>query len=210
VISILIVDDHAVIRRGLREILTDALGALSFGEAENAQGALEQVRKRNWDLLILDIVLPGRSGLDVLKDLKAVRPKLPVLVLTVHPEERFAKRALKAGAAGYVNKEEAPAELVKAVRKVLAGGRYVSPAFAERLAMDLAVETDKRIDELLSDREFEVLCSIASGKTVSQIAEQLRLSVKTISTYRSRILEKMGMKTNAELTHYALRNNLVD
>jgi len=210
VISILIVDDHAIIRRGLREILTDALGSLSFGEAENAQGALEQVRKRNWDLLILDIVLPGRSGIDVLRDLKAVRPKLPVLVLTVHPEERFAKRALKAGAAGYVNKEEAPAELVKAVRKVLAGGRYVSPAFAERLAMDLAVETDKRIDEVLSDREFEVLCSIASGKTVSQIAEQLRLSVKTISTYRSRILEKMGMKTNAELTHYALRNNLVD
>lgn len=209
-ISILIVDDHAIIRRGLREILTDALGSLSFGEAENAQGALEQVRKRNWDLLILDIVLPGRSGIDVLRDLKAVRPKLPVLVLTVHPEERFAKRALKAGAAGYVNKEEAPAELVKAVRKVLAGGRYVSPAFAERLAMDLAVETDKRIDEVLSDREFEVLCSIASGKTVSQIAEQLRLSVKTISTYRSRILEKMGMKTNAELTHYALRNNLVD
>jgi len=209
-ISILIADDHAIIRRGLREILTDELGALSWGEAENAQGALEQVRKRNWDLLILDIEMPGRSGIDVLGDLRALRPKLPILVLSVHPEERFAKRALKAGAAGYVNKEEAPAEVVKAVRKVLAGGRYVSPAFAERLAMDLAVETDKPIDELLSDREFEVLHLIASGKTVSQIAEQLSLSVKTISTYRARILEKMGMKTNAELTHYAVRNNLAD
>ena len=209
-ISILIADDHAIIRRGLREILTDELGALSWGEAENAQGALEQVRKRNWDLLILDIEMPGRSGIDVLGDLRALRPKLPILVLSVHPEERFAKRALKAGAAGYVNKEEAPAEVVRAVRKVLAGGRYVSPAFAERLAMDLAVETDKPIDELLSDREFEVLHLIASGKTVSQIAEQLSLSVKTISTYRARILEKMGMKTNAELTHYAVRNNLAD
>ena len=209
-ISILIADDHAVIRRGLREILKDEFGDVSCGEAENAQRAVEQVRKRNWDLLILDIEMPGRSGLDVLKDLKAARPKLPILVLSVHPEERFAKRALKAGAAGYVCKEEAPAELIKAVRKVLAGGRYVSPALAEKLAMDLAVETDKPIDEVLSDREFEVLRLIASGKTVSQIAEQLRLSVKTVSTYRSRILEKMGMKTNAELTHYAVRNNLVD
>jgi len=210
VISILIADDHAIIRRGLREILSDEFGALSWGEAENAQGAFEQVRKRNWDLLILDISMPGRSGIDVLKDLKAVRPKLPILVLSVHPEERFARRALRAGAAGYVNKEEAPAEVVKAVRKILAGGRYVSPAFAEKLAMDLTGDSDKPIDEILSDREFEVLHWIASGKTVSQIAEQLNLSVKTISTYRSRILEKMGMKTNAELTHYAVRNNLVD
>ena len=209
-ISILVADDHAIIRRGLREILTDELGALSWGEAENAQGALEQIKKRNWDLLILDISMPGRSGIDVLKDLKAVRPKLPILVLSVHPEERFARRALRAGAAGYVNKEEAPAEVVKAVRKILAGGRYVSPAFAEKLAMDLTGDSDKPIDEILSDREFEVLHWIASGKTVSQIAEQLNLSVKTISTYRSRILEKMGMKTNAELTHYAVRNNLVD
>jgi len=209
-VRILIADDHAIIRRGLREILTDELGALSWGEAENALGALEQVGKRNWDLLILDIEMPGRSGIDVLRDLRALRPKLPILVLSVHPEERFAKRALRAGAAGYVNKEEAPSEVVKAVRKVLAGGRYVSPAFAERLAMDLAVQTDKPIDEILSDREFEVLHLIASGKTVSQIAEQLNLSVKTISTYRSRVLEKMGMKTNAELTHYAVRNNLVD
>jgi DNA-binding NarL/FixJ family response regulator len=210
VISILIADDHAIIRRGLKEILADELGTLSCGEAENAQGAVEQVRKRNWDLLILDIEMPGRSGLDVLKDLKAVRPKLPILVLSVHPEELFAKRALKAGVAGYLCKEEAPAELVKAVRRILAGGRYVSTALAEKLAMDLGMETDKPIDEVLSDREFEVLRSIASGKTVSQIAEQLRLSVKTVSTYRSRILEKMGMKTNAELTYYAVRNNLVD
>lgn len=209
-ISILIADDHPILRRGLREILTDEFGALSFGEAENAQGTLDQVRKRNWNLLILDIAMPGRSGVDILRDLRTVRPMLPILVLSVHPEERFAKRALRAGAAGYVCKEKAPAELVKAVRKVLAGGRYVSTALAEELATDLAVESDKPIDEVLSDREFEVLRLIASGRTVSQIAEQLSLSVKTISTYRSRILEKMGMKTNAELTHYAVCNNLVD
>ncbi|MFB3922920.1 MAG: response regulator [Terriglobia bacterium] len=208
--SILIADDHALIRRGLREILSDALGALACGEAENTRDALEQVRKRAWDLLIMDIEMPGRSGIDALRDLKAARPKMPILVLSVHPEERYAKRALKAGAAGYVCKEGAPAELLKAVQKVMSGGRYVSPALAEKLAADLGAETDRPADELLSDREFEVLRSIASGKTVSQIAGQLSLSVKTVSTYRSRILEKMGMKTNAELTHYAVRNHLVD
>jgi len=170
----------------------------------------ELAPQKSGDLLILDIAMPGRGGVDVLRDLKGVRPKLPILVLSVHPEERLAKRALRAGAAGYVCKEKAPAEFIKAVRKVLAGGRYISATLAEKLATDLAGESDKPIDEILSDREFEVLCLIASGKTVSQIAEQLSLRVKTVSTYRSRILEKMGMKSNAELTHHAVRNNLVD
>jgi two-component system invasion response regulator UvrY len=161
-------------------------------------------------LVILDITMPGRSGLEVLRDLKAARPKLPVLVLSMHPEDQYAKRILKAGASGYMNKESAPEELIKAVRKVLAGGRYVSAALAEKLASDLSEDTGRPIHEVLSDREFEVLRMIAAGKTVSQIAEDLHLGVTTVSTYRARILEKMNMTTTAELMHYALHNHLID
>jgi len=183
---------------------------VTWGEAENGQQVLDQVQGHEWDLLILDITMPGRGGLDVLKNLRALRPKLPVLVLSMHPEDQYGKRVLKAGASGYMNKESAPEELIEAVRKLLGGGRYVSPALAETLASDLSQDAGRPPHESLSDREFEVLRKLASGKTVSQIAEDLHLSVPTVSTYRARILEKMNMSTTAELMHYALRNRLVD
>ena len=208
-IRILIADDHAILRRGLKEILRELEGAVC-DEAENAQQVLDQVQSQEWDVVILDITMQGRSGLDLLRDLKRLRPKLPVLVLSMHPEDQYGKRVLKAGASGYMNKESAAEELIKALRKVLAGGRYVSPALAEKLAFDLNEDRGRPIHEALSNREFEVLRMIASGKTVSQIAEELHLSVPTVSTYRARILEKMNMTTTAELMHYALRNHLVD
>jgi DNA-binding NarL/FixJ family response regulator len=210
VITILIADDHAILRRGLKEILADELDGAILDEAGNAQEVLAQIQSRAWDLVILDITMPGRSGLDMLRDLQQLRPKLPVLVLSMHPENQYAKRVLRAGAAGYMNKETAPKELVKAVRKVLAGGRYVSAALAEKLAADLSADAARLPHERLSDREFEVLRMIASGKTASQIAEELHLSVTTVSTYRARILEKMGMTNNAELMRYAMDNRLVD
>ena len=209
-ISILIADDHAILRRGLKEILADELEGAILDEAGNAQEVLAQIQSRAWDLLILDITMPGRSGLDLLRDLQQLQPKLPVLVLSMHPENQYAKRVLRAGAAGYMNKETAPKELVKAVRKVLAGGRYVSAALAEKLAADLSADAARLPHERLSDREFEVLRMIASGKTASQIAEELHLSVTTVSTYRARILEKMGMTNNAEMMRYAMDNRLVD
>jgi two-component system invasion response regulator UvrY len=210
VISILIADDHAILRRGLKEILTGDIDGTVFDEAGNAQDVLAQVQSRAWDLVILDITMPGRSGLDLLKDLQHLRPELPVLVLSMHPEDQYAKRVLRAGAAGYMNKETAPKELVNAVRKVLAGGRYVSAPLAEKLAADLSADAARLPQDRLSDREFEVLRMIASGKTASQIAEALHLSVTTVSTYRARILEKMGMTNNAELMRYAMDNRLVD
>jgi DNA-binding NarL/FixJ family response regulator len=207
---ILIADDHAILRRGLVEILTREFKDAACGEANNSQQILAQVQEHVWDLVILDVTLPGRSGIDILADLKRMRPKLPVLVLSMHPEDQYGKRVLRAGASGYLNKESAPEELIKAARKVIAGGRYVSPALAEVLALDLGRETDQPLHEKLSDRELEVLRLIGSGKTVSQIAEMLHLSVNTVSTYRARILEKMIMTTTAELMNYALRNRLVD
>ena len=209
-IRILIADDHAILRRGLKEILVRELQGAVCGEAEDAQQVVAQVQSRDWDLVMLDITMPGRSGLDVLKDLKAMRPKLPVLVLSMHPEDQYGKRVLRAGASGYMNKKSAPEELINAIRKLLAGGQYVSPALAEKLALDLKHDAAKLAHEILSDREFEVLRMIASGKTATQIAEQLHLSVNTVSTHRARILEKMHMTTTAELMHYALSNHLVD
>jgi two-component system invasion response regulator UvrY len=210
VIRILIADDHAILRRGLKEILVRELEGAVCGEAEDARQALAQVQSEEWDAVILDITMQGRSGVDALRDLKALRPKLPVLVLSMHPEDQYGRRVLKAGASGYMNKESAPEELIKALRKVLAGGRYVSPVLAERLALDLSQDAERPAHEVLSDREFEVLRMIASGRTVSQIAEELHLGVPTVSTYRARILQKMNMTTTAELMHYALRNHLVD
>jgi len=210
VIRVLIADDHAILRRGLKEILVRDLEGAICGEAEDAEQVLSQVQSQVWDVVILDVTMPGRSGIDVLRDLKQLRPKLPVLVLSMHPEEQYGKRALKAGAAGYMNKESAPEELIKAIEKVLAGGRYVSPLLAEKLAFDLDGNTGRPIHETLSDREFEVLRMIASGRTVTQIAEELHLSVKTVSTYRARILEKMNMATSAELMRYALHNHLLE
>ncbi len=207
---ILIADDHAVVRRGLKQILADEFKKAAFGEVGNAREALERVRKENWDAVVLDITMPGRSGLEALKEIKEAKPRVPVLVLSMHPEDQFAVRVLKSGAAGYMTKESAPEELVGAIKKVLTGGRYVSAALAEKMASYLAIDTPNPPHERLSDREFVVLRMIASGKTVSQIARELSLSVKTVSTYRMRILEKMGMASNAELTHYAIKNQLVE
>jgi two-component system, NarL family, invasion response regulator UvrY len=210
VIRVLIADDHAVFRRGLREILGDAFTKVIFGEAKTAQETLECVRQQDWQIVILDISMPGKSGLDILDELKRVRPKLPILLLSMHPEEQFARRALKAGAAGYLTKESVPEELRTAVQRVLTGGRYVSTTLAEKLAYDLGKGADTPVHELLSDREFQVLRMIASGKTVTQIAGEIALSVKTVSTYRARILEKTGMKTTAERIRFALQSHLVD
>jgi DNA-binding NarL/FixJ family response regulator len=207
---VLIADDHAVFRRGLRETLAEAFSRVTFGEAKTAQETLEHVGRQDWDVVILDISMPGKSGLDILEDLKRLRPKLPILLLSMHPEQQFARRALKAGAAGYLTKDSVTEELKEAVKKIVAGGRYVSATLAEKLAVDLRQEADTPLHELLSDREFQVLRMIASGKTVKDIAEDLSLSVKTVSTYRARILEKTGMKTNAELIRYALQTQLVD
>lgn len=209
-IKILIADDHPIVRQGLKQILSEEADMGVFGEAQNSQEVLELVRKKDWDIVVLDITMPGRGGIDVLKELKHQRPKLPVLILSMHPENQYAVRALKAGAAGYVTKGSAQEELVKAIRKILRGGKYVSPTLAEKLAFNLEAEAEKPLHERLSDREYQVMTMIASGKTVSQIAEELSLSVKTIDTYRARILEKMKMKTNAELTHYAIKNKLVE
>ncbi len=207
--KVLIADDHAVVRRGLKQILADDYKTLTVGEAQNAHDTLRLVREQDWDIVVLDISMPGKSGLDVLKELKQVRPKTPVLILTTHSEELYAVRAFKAGAAGYMTKESAPEHLIEAIQKVISGRRYISPVLAEILAAHLGGAVDKLQHESLSDREYEVLCLIASGKTVGQIADELSLSVTTISTYRARILEKMGMKNNAELTHYAIRNKLI-
>jgi two-component system invasion response regulator UvrY len=208
--KILLADDHTVVRHGLKQILADEFKRATFGEARNAQEALDLVWKKSWDVVVLDITMPGRSGLDVLREIKKSKPKLPVLVLSMHPENQFAVRVLKRGASGYMTKESAAGELVGAIKKVLAGGRYVSTSLAEKLATCLASDTQKAPQELLSDREFQVLRLIASGKIVSEIAKDLSLSVKTISTYRTRILEKMGLRNNAELMHYAMRNQLVE
>lgn len=206
---ILIADDHPVVRTGLVELITGSFDNVAFTEASSAQQALEQVWKQDWEAVILDISMPGRNGIEILKELKKARPRIPVLILSMHPEEQFARRALKAGASAYLTKESAPEEVVKALRRVLGGGRYVSAALAEKLASDLGQETERPVHEVLSDREFQVLRMMALGKTVTDIAEELALSVKTVSTYRTRMLEKTGMKNNAELIRYAIQNHLV-
>lgn len=208
-IRVLIADDHAILRRGLKEILLREFDDANCGEAGEAAQVLSQVRSQAWDLVILDVNMPGRSGLDVLRDLKLLQPALPVLILSMYPEDQYAKRVLGAGAVGYMNKETAPEELVKAVRRVLAGGLYVSMAFAEKLASELSGDPGRPIHDSLSNREFEVLRMIASGKTNSQMAEELHLSLTTVSTYRARILEKMRMANNAQLMLYAMQNQLL-
>ena len=208
-IRILIADDHPIVRRGLKAILVSELQA-ACGEAGNAQQVLSAVQSQVWNLVILDVTMPGRSGLDILGDVRKLRPKLPVLVLSMHPEDQLGKRALKSGASGYLNKESAPEELVKAVQKLLQGSMYVSPALAVRLASDLRDDAPRGLHETLSTREFEILRMLASGKTVTDIAEELHLSLPTISTHRSHILAKMNMTTTAALISYAVRNRLVD
>ena len=208
-IRFLIVDDHAIVRRGLRALLSDEFHGAAFGEASNARQALEELRKTKWDLVLLDVTMPGKSGLEFLKELKDAWPKLPVLILSAHPEDQFAVRVLKAGAGGYMTKESAPEELAKAIRKILAGGQYVSPTLAENLALRVRKDIALTPHETLSDREYDVMSRIALGKTVTEIAGELSLSPKTISTYRARILEKLGVKNSAEIVQYAIRNGLV-
>lgn len=204
---ILTIDDHEVVREGVKGLFSSGLA--EFGEARNGPEAMNLIRDHDWDIAILDISLAGRSGLDVLKEIKQTRPKLPVLMLSMHAEDQYAMRAFKAGASGYVSKASSRDELRKAVLKVINGGRYVSPSMAERMVLDLNVR-ERAAHEHLSDRELEVMCLIASGKTVGEIAKGLSLSDKTISTYRRRILDKMQLNTNAELTYYAIRNGLVE
>jgi len=209
-IKILLADDHAVVRQGLKQMLMETYPHAIFAEASNAAEVMEFVHKQRWDIAILDISMPGRNGLDVLKEIKDLYPKLPVLILSMHPEDQFAVRVIKAGAAGYMMKDTAMEELITAIKKILAGGKYIRASVAEKLAEDIGRRKSDEPHTTLSDREYQVLCMIASGTTVSDIAEKMALSVKTISTYRARILEKMEMKSNAELTHYAIKNNLVE
>jgi DNA-binding NarL/FixJ family response regulator len=209
-LRILIADDHAIVRQGLKQIVTETQDMMVAGEASNGQELLNKIKEGEYDVVVLDITMPGRNGMDVLRQLRSERPWLPVLMLSIHPEEQYALRALRAGASGYLTKESAPDELVVAIRKVSRGGKYVSSSLAEKLAFELEVGREQALHEALSDREYQVMCMIASGKTVMEIAQKLSLSEKTISTYRSRILEKMKMKNNAELTYYAIKNQLVD
>lgn len=210
-IRVVIADDHAVVRKGLVYILSDEHDMTVVGEASNAQELLAMVRNRRCDVVILDISMPGRSGLDALQELKQEHPHLPVLVLTMYPEDQFAVQAVKKGAAAYMTKESATREeLIRAIRKVVSGGRYISPSLAEQLASHVANETEKPPHEALSNREYQVLCRMAAGKTITEIAADLSLSVNTISTYRARILEKMSMKTTADLIAYAIHHRLLD
>ncbi len=207
---ILTVDDHAVVRNGVKILFEGRPESVTFGEAGNAEEAARLVREQDWDVVVLDITLGDRSGIEVMKELKLIRPKLPVLILSMHSEAQFARRAFKAGASGYITKDSLPDELANAISKVAGGGKYVSPTLAEMLLLNIDSGVDREPHEGLSDREFEIMCLIASGKTVSEIAELLSRSVKTISTYRARILEKMGMRTNAEMTHYVIQNKLIE
>jgi len=208
-LRILIVDDHPIVRQGLKQTLADAADVGEIGEAADGQQALDLVRQRGWDAVVLDIGLPGRGGIEILKDIKLEQPGLPVLILSMHPEDQYAIRALRAGAGGYLTKEAATERLVEAIRKITTGGRFISADLAERLAMELTLDATRPRHASLSDREFEVLRLIASGLSVGDIAERLSLSVKTVSTYRARILEKMRMKNNAELMQYVLTNRLL-
>jgi DNA-binding NarL/FixJ family response regulator len=207
---ILIADDHAVVRRGLRGILADALPTADFCEAGNGDDVLSQLGKSTIAMLVLDISMPGRSGMDVLRDVKHTYPRMPVIILSCHPEDQYAVRCLRAGAAAYINKDSAPEELAVAIKKILSGGRYVSASLAEKLIANLDELVDKPLHESLSDREHEVMRMIATGVPLTEIGDKLHVSVKTISSYRARIMEKMQLKSNAELTRYAMAHSLID
>ena len=208
--KVLIVDDHAVVREGLKQILAEAPDTEVVSEVATGEEALEKVASEHYDVVVLDISLPDMSGLEVLKQIRDLRPQLAVLILTIHPEEQYAVRVLQAGASGYMTKETAPDELAAAIKKVAAGGRYISASLAEKLAFSMGPKAKAALHEALSDREFQVLKMIASGKSIIAISEDLRLSKKTVSTYRRRILDKMGMETNAEIIRYAIENKLAD
>jgi two-component system invasion response regulator UvrY len=207
--NVLIADDHAIFREGLKQVIATTVDMTVTDEAANGQEVLSKVREREYDMLILDISMPGRSGIDILTEVRSIKPKLPVLVLSMHPEEQYALRAFKAGACGYLTKGGPLQELIEALHKVALGKKYVSPTLAETLVSDLNNPSQEELYKCLSNREFQVLCMIASGKPVSVIAGELSLSVKTISTYRTFILRKLNMRNNAELTRYAIENKLV-
>ncbi|OGU77852.1 MAG: DNA-binding response regulator [Ignavibacteria bacterium RBG_16_34_14] len=209
-IKVYITDDHSLIREGFKKILSDEKDISIAGDAANAKDAMNFVLNNSLDILILDLNLPDKNGLDLLKELKALKPDLKILILSMHPEDRFAMRVLRAGASGYVTKESAGEELVKAIRKVYNGGKYVSESLAEILALEIQGGGERPIHEILSDREFQVLQMIASGKTLAEISDNLSLAVTTVSTYRARILEKLNLHSNAELIHYAITNKLLD
>jgi two-component system, NarL family, invasion response regulator UvrY len=208
-IKIFIADDHPVVRMGIKQILAEVKDMTVADEAGTGQETIKKVAKNDYDVILLDISMPGRNGLDILREIKNKKPKIPVLILSIYPEDQYAVRVLKLGAAGYLTKESVPEELINAIRKVAQGRKYISANLAEKLATDLELNSDKPPHENLSDREYQVLCLLASGKRLKDIADTLSLSIKTISTYRTRILEKMKMDNNAELIRYALQNNLV-
>ena len=209
-IRVMIADDHAIVRQGLRQILSDIEDMEVAGEACNGVEALQLSRDGQWDVVLMDVSMPDRNGIDALKLIRKEQPRLPVLILSMYPEEQYAIRALKAGAAGYLTKQSAPEQLVTAIRQVASGKKYVSASLAMELAEAIGEDTDRPLHEKLSDREYQTLCMIASGKTLTQIAEELNLSVKTVSVYRARLLEKMRLRNNAELTHYGLKFGLVE
>ena len=208
--KILLADDHAILRKGLKQLLVEDQGAFEVGEAGTGRETLDLLRQEQWNLLILDINMPDRSGVDILRQIQASHPELKVLVLSGFPERQYAVNMIRAGASGYLNKEMAPEELLAAVKTVLSGKRYVSAALAELLVTELDHDSDKPAHAQLSEREFQIFCKLAAGHSVSAIGAELCLSVKTISTYRSRLMEKMGFKSNADITAYALRNNLIN
>ena len=208
-LRILLADAHAGVRQGVKQILADAFARAAFGEAQNAPELLALVANERWDIVVLDLTMPDDNGLKALKQIKHDQPKLPVLILSMYPEDQYAVRTIRAGAAGYLNKESAPEELVTAIRKVLNGGEYISASVADELVLHARHEDDQPVHKHLSDREYQVLCLIAAGKEIKEITAELTLSAKTISTYRVRLLEKMNLKTNAELTHYAIQHSLI-
>lgn len=211
-IKIFVLDDHAIIREGLQRIISKTDDMEIVGEAVDAKEIINEALKSDWDadIVLLDITLPGRSGIEVMNELKAIRPELRFLVLSIHPEDQYAVRALRSGASGYMTKDSAPEQLVGAIRKIFSGRKYISPSLGERLASYVRKDYDRPIHETLSNREFQVMCMIASGKTVTEIAKELALSVKTVSAYRTKVMEKMNMKTNAQLTLYVLQKKLTD
>ncbi|MBA2351805.1 MAG: response regulator [Burkholderiales bacterium] len=209
-IRILVADDHAIVREGLKQILVGVEDMHVGGEACTGKEALAKIRESSWDVVLLDISMPDKNGIDTLKQIRQERPDLPVLILSMFPEDQYAVSLLRAGAAGYMTKESAPSQLVNAIRKVAQGKKFISGTLAETLALELGGDIAKPAHESLSEREFQIFCKLAVGQTASQIAEELFISVKTVSTYRSRILQKMKMKTNADLTYYAIKSGLVE
>lgn len=209
-IKILIADDHPVVREGIKQIIGKAPDMIVGGEALTGQEVLDKVNREEWDALILDVNMPGKDGFEVLREVRRDHPKLPILILSIYPEEQIGVRILRAGASGFLNKESAPKELLNAIRKIHSGGKFVSPTLAEKLAVEIGSQTGREPHTILSDREFQVLCSIASGKTISEIGNQLSISEKTVRTYRDRLLKKMNLKNDVELTHYALKHRLIE